>query len=264
MGNSIIFCDRFTATQGDKHIALYRQKDVQTFINLLSDSDDHGYYSVKSHYKAVASVFNLIVDLGRLDKSPAKHVTFQSARGLKRKELFEADDVQALLDHIWAKNKAWAGVYALLFFTGLRVSMMASSPTKRARGEFIALEMINVKEREIIIPEGIMKAENSLNIDADLAPSNLWPWLTHISEAKFPEPSQTFNKRRSVLCKAAGVKWSDNVHRRSCASYYAAIHGRSKASDLLGNTEEMIVKHYLVPTFRKKAEAYFRVLPPNR
>ena len=259
------YCERFVFDLGNRALNLYLQSDCQGWIDKIAATGEHGLNSIKNHHKAIASVFNLAVRLGHLDKSPAQYVTFPSGRGAKRFSLFEASDVQKLLNHIWQQNKALAGVYAILFFTGMRASMIAPSPEKRLRGEFIKLDMINAKDREIIIPPGIMKVhQHGLIIDSTRAPENLWPWLECIEDARIPEPSQTFNKRRAKLCKEVGLKWSDNVHRRSCASYYAAIRGKGDASALLGNTEKMIADHYQVQTFVKKAEAYFQVFPPKK
>lgn len=253
------YCERFIAAKGNRALDHYSHTDCQGWIDELSK--EHGLNSLKNHHKAIASVFNLAVRLGYLNKSPAQYITFPSGRGEKRTTIFEPKEVQKLLDYLWHENRPLAGVYAILFFIGLRISMIAPSPEKRAKGEFIRMDMINIRDREIIIPEGIMKKENELIIDNDRAPANLWPWLEQIHEARIPEPAQTFNKRRLVFCRKLNITWSPNGHRRSCASYYAALKGRSSASDLLGNTEKMIVKHYQVSTFKNKAKSYFSILP---
>ena len=252
-----LYCERFIAAKSDKIIDQYSHDDCQGWIDQLTGK--HRFNSLKNHHNAVNSVFNLAIKLGYLQRSPAKYVTFPTTRGEKRKELFEAADVKKILNYLWAENKPLAGVYALLFFTGLRISMVAPNVEKRQKGEYILPSMIDVKNKEIIIPEGIMKAENELIIDSSLAPENLWPWLSEIHNARIPEPAQTFNRRRQTICHKLDIKWPSNVHRRSCASYYAAIHGKSRTSELLGNTEEMIVKHYQVATFRAKADEYFQV-----
>lgn len=255
-----LYCNRFIAANGNRMLPEYTHDDCQGWVDNLSN--EHALNSLKNHHKAVASVFNLAVKLGHLNRAPTQHITFPSTRGEKRTELFEASDVQKLLNHIWQTNRPLAGVYAILFFTGLRISMIAPNPEKRGRGEFMTMKMIDIKNREIVIPPGIMKnAKNGLIFDDRRTPKNLWPWLTEIEKAKIPEPAQTFNKRRAKLCKEVGLSWPANVHRRSCASYYAAIHGKSRTADLLGNTEGMIVDHYQVATFAKKAEEFFNIFP---
>ena len=254
-----LYCRRFVGSKGNKVLSLYSHEDCQGWIDELSSG--HGINSLENHLKTVKSVFNLAKKLGHINKSPAEHVTLPSNRGEKRFTLYTASEVQGLLDHIWQIDKPLAGVYALLFFTGLRISMVAPSPDKREKKEYITQSMININDCEIIIPPGIMKNhKKGLIFDKKRVP-NLWPWIVEIDKAKIPEPAQTFNKRREKLCKEVGLKWSPNVHRRSCASYYAALHGKSRAADLLGNTEDMIVDHYQVATFIEKAEAYFNVFP---
>lgn len=254
-----LYCQRFIASKGNKVLNLYTHDDCQGWIDELAR--EHGYNSLVNHYKTINSVFNLALSLGYINKSPSQRVTLPSDRGEKRMSLYTAADVQKLLNHIWQIDRPLAGVYALLFFTGLRISMVAPNPEKRERKEYITQSMINIKDCEIIIPPGIMKNhKKGLIFDKKRVP-NLWPWIVEIDKAKIPEPSQTFNKRREKLCKEVGLKWHPNVHRRSCASYYAALHGKSRAADLLGNTEGMIVDHYQVATFIEKAEEYFKVLP---
>lgn len=262
-----LYCGRFEAFAGNKDMAHYTDAEVQAWIDSLV-KEKHSFNSLSNHLKTVRSVFNRAIDKGLIRDSPARHVTLPSKRGEKRTELLDPVQVERLLHHIWKLNKGWAAVYGLLFFTGLRVSMVAPHPDKRARGEFIRADMINVKAKEIVIPAGITKTQDALIIDEGLAPANLWAWLKYIKDAKIPEPSQTFNKRRAKLCKDASgdgvqIKWPENVHRRSCASYYAAIFGKDRTSDLLGNTSGMVAKHYKVATFRKLADDYFKILPPK-
>ena len=93
----------------------------------------------------------------------------------KSRELFEPDQVRTLLHYLWERDKSEAAVYALLFFLGLRVSLIAPPKEKKALKEYITIDMIDLENKEIILPGRIMKAKNDLNIDEDVAMPNLWP-----------------------------------------------------------------------------------------
>ncbi len=258
-----LLCGRFVAALGDRVLSDYQPYEIQAWVDELAASPEHGYYSTRNHLKAVSAAFNLAIARRELITSPAAHIKLPSRRGEKRTVLWSPEQLQCFLRYLWRREPARASVYALIFFTGLRVSMVAPNPEKRAKSEFLRPDMIDLKNRTIVIPEGIMKSEQALVIDEGLAPANLWPWLKHLKKARIPEPSQTFNYRRTQLCQTLGMEWSDNVHRRSCASYYAALHGKDMAANLLGNTGEMIARHYKVASFRKDAASYFEILPPG-
>ena len=255
------YCERFLAACGDMHLPFYRQEDIQAWVDVLAKY--HGFHTVNNHTKAIRSVFNRAIQLGQLTRSPAAYLTLPSRRGAKRVSLYSPEETQQFLDYLWRQDRALAAVYALLFFTGLRVSMVAPSTEKRKAGEFLTHEMINLQAREIVIPAGLMKSQDAWIIDESKAPANLWPWLDAIGNARLPTPANTFNKWRGKICDSTGLAWVENGPRRSCASYYASIHGVAATSELLGNTDDVLDAHYKVATFRKTAEAFFEIYPPK-
>jgi integrase len=255
--------DRFILFAGDKQASFYTKEDVESFCDELREKHKMGFYGLFNYLKYIKACFNLAVEEGHLKQSPAHRVNFKKPRGERRTELLTPEQVKSLLLTLWKTDKPLAGVFAILFFTGLRMSMIAPQKPKRERGEFIRSDMIDVKGKAIVIPPGIMKSNSELIIDEELAPANLWPWLEEIHKAKLPKQSNSFNVRRAELCKAHGFNWPANAHRRTCASYYAALHGKDMASELLGNTAEMIAAHYKVSSFRKVAADYFAILPPS-
>jgi integrase len=208
-------------------------------------------------------LFNVAVKDGVLLRSPAENVVLPSSRGEKRLSLIAPDKLEALLEHAWKVDQRMAGLLAIAFFTGLRMSMIAPPPRKRKAGEFLRLDMIDREAKVIHIPAGIMKTEAPLLIDQ--APDCLWGWIKNLKSSDFGVAQNVFNDSKRLLCAHEDVKldWTTNLARRSAASYMAAVFGRELASDIVGDTEEIFQKHYRVPALKVAGEKYFKITNPN-
>lgn len=262
LGRAELYLKRFIDHAGDRPLHLYAREDVQNFIDYLV-AKDLARPTIQGHILQVRKIFNDALADGMIQRSPAQRIQLPSTRGEKRMTLMSPEDLGRLLQVAWEKDRVMAGLLAILFFLGMRISMIAVPPAKRKRKEFLRLDMIDRENRFIDIPAGIMKSEANLLIED--VPECIWPWIAHLKKNHFGMPQETFNTRRGALCKAAGFTWQPNIHRRSAASYLAAIHGAEKASEIIGDkTRSIFAKHYRVPAFKAVAEEYFRIYPVAR
>ncbi|MEM8868263.1 MAG: hypothetical protein AAGC73_08345 [Verrucomicrobiota bacterium] len=246
----------FVDFSGDRGVHLYTREDVQAFADRLAKQ--WARQTVVNYLACVQKVFNDCVLDGLLVRSPAQRITLPSTRGEKRMVLIEPEDLRRLLVTAWEIDRPMAGLLAILFFLGMRISMIAVPPAKRANREFLRLDMFDFEHRVIVIPGGIMKSEADLIIED--APECLWGWLADLRKKDFGMPQNSFNQRKRMLCREAGVRWAPNLHRRSAASYLAAMIGEERAAGVIGDRDRAIfVKHYKVPAFRRTAAAYFDI-----
>ena len=219
----------------------------------------YNYITRRGHLKALNACINHAVKLGKLTRNPVQSVTIDRTRvDIHERDIIKPEDMHRLLLGVAyrSNDRPFAALLALMFFTGLRVSLLAPGTDKRRRGEFVTDAMINARRREIHIPARVMKTQKSLYISSAHQIPHLWPFLTDVKIGT-PIGQTHFNNQSDAYCKLYGVQWSANLHRRSCASYYAALQGKDMAAELLGNSPEMIASNYQSGAFREQAERYF-------
>jgi hypothetical protein len=253
---------KFIAFAGDLRVDQYDRVMVQKWIDSLVKAG-MSIDTIKGYRKSVKKLFTDAASDGLIQLNPASRITLPSDRGEKRLILIDPDDLQRLLDYAWNDDPGFAGLLAILFFTGMRISMIAVPPRKMKSGEFLRRDMIDLENKTIVIPEGITKTGAPLVIDD--APECMWSWMTKISESSFGMPQNTFNKRKQDYCQALNIEWHPNLHRRSFGSYLAALRGRDYASNIMGDySRSVFVKHYQVSTFRALAVNYTSIKCKNK
>jgi integrase len=258
-GHAKLYGEKFIACAGDKPTNMYTREDVQGRIDNLAKGGA-SRNTCKGNLNQIKALFSNALKDGHVDRSPAVRITLPTSRGEKRLELIDPDDLRRLLEYAWIEDRTMAGLLAVLFFTGMRISMIAVPPRKLRKKEFLRLDMIDRANKSIVIPEGIMKRE-SLHIIDD-APECLWGWLVDLKPSDFGMQQTPFNVRKNKLLKAIGLKWPPNLHRRSFGSYLAALKGRDYAAQIMADkSESVFVKHYQVPAFKSVARKYVSILP---
>lgn len=262
LSHAKLYGEKFIAFAGDRRVDLYGRKDVQDWIDDIVKGKAKRN-TVKGNLNQVKKLFSDALTDGVITRSPATRITLPTTRGEKRTTLILPEHLEAFLCHAWKEDKGMAGLLALLFFTGMRISMIAVPPRKRKAGEYLRLDMIDRANRTIIVPAGIMKSEADLLIDD--APACLWGWLTHLKATDFGMAQNTFNLKKNALMAGVALKkgkltWPANLHRRSFGSYLAALRGRDYAAQMMGDrTESVFVKHYQVPAFKAVAAEYVAI-----
>ena len=242
---------------GNLRLEAFKPLDVSRWIAGMP----YNYITKKGHLKALNACINHAVKFGKLNRNPVQSVTLERSRvDVHERDIIEPHDMHRLLlgvTHL-SGDRQFGALLALLFFTGMRVSLLAPGTDKRNRGEFLTDKMVDAKRREIHIPARVMKSQKALLISGAQHIANLWPFLEGVTLGT-PIGQTEFNNKRDAYCKLYGVNWSPNLHRRSCASYYAALWGKPLAAELLGNSPDMIASNYQTGTFKEKAEQYFHV-----
>jgi hypothetical protein len=261
LNHAKLYCQEFIAFAGDRTINMYTRDDVQAKIDKLIKSGA-SFHTCKNHLRQIAVIFNKALHDGYIERLPTSRVQLPTTRGEKRLELIEPADLRRLLEYAWQRDRPMAGHLAILFFTGMRISMIAVPHHKKKRKEWLRLDMIDFEHRAIVIPQGIMKSGVEHIIDD--APECLWSWIADLKASDFGMHQNIFNDRKREILKATGVKWPPNLHRRSFGSYLGALKGRDYAAQIMADkSESVFVKHYQVPTFKKIAEEYVNIFRKN-
>lgn len=262
LSHAKLYGEKFISFAGDRRVDLYGRKDVQAWIDAIVKGGAKRN-TVKGNLNQVKKLFSDALTDGAIARSPATRITLPTTRGEKRTTLILPSHLEAFLCHAWEHDRAMAGLLAILFFTGMRISMIAVPPRKRKAKEFLRLDMIDRKNKTIIVPAGIMKSEADLLIDD--APACLWGWLTDLKAKDFGMAQNTFNLKKNALLDGVELDegkltWPANLHRRSFGSYLAALKGRDYAAQMMGDrTESVFVKHYQVPAFKAVAAEYVAI-----
>lgn len=253
-----LYLNRFQDFMGDRKVTEYTRENIQKWVDHLVEKKN-ARATVVGHLGQVRTAFNLCFSEGIIQRSPVVNIKLPTARMDKRLSLVDPKDLRKLLDEAWKSDRPMAGLLALAFFTGLRMSVLAPPPRKLKNGEFVTFDMIDRKHKTIVIPAHVMKM-NATHI-IDQAPDCLWTWLREIKPEDFGMRQNEFNDRKQELCRKVKMSWTPNLHRRSAASYLAAVYGKERSADILADRSMRTFEaHYRVPSFVKVAKAYFKVV----
>jgi integrase len=256
-GHAELYLNRFKDAAGDRKVTEYTRSDIQKWVDSLV-AQKHARATVVGHLGQVRTAFNLCYTEGTIQRSPVVNIKLPSNRTDKRLSLIEPGQLEALLKEAWKSDRPMAGLLALAFFTGLRMSVLAPPPRKRTNNEFVTADMIDCEHKTIVIPAHVMKMNTQHIIDQ--APECLWKWLTAVKPGDFGMRQNDFNDRKQELCKKVKLTWTPNLHRRSAASYLAAVYGKELSADILADRSMRTFEaHYRVPSFVKIAKKYFEI-----
>jgi integrase len=167
-------------------------------------------------------------------------------------EIFTVEQAVRLLEH--AADYDLLAYVALGLFAGLRSA------------EINRLDWSNVKlaERSIIIGAAVAKKRSRRVVEIN---DTLTVWIAGCAKTKglvVPlDSNRTLYARLAKLAKAAGLDhWPDNGLRHSCASYTLALTGDAvRVAYQLGNSADMIHRHYKALVSKAEAERFFAMRP---
>jgi len=167
-------------------------------------------------------------------------------------EIFTVEQAVRLLEH--AADYDLHAYVALGLFAGLRSA------------EINRLDWSNVKlaERSIIIGAAVAKKRSRRVVEIN---DTLTVWIAGCAKTKglvVPlDSNRTLYARLAKLAKAAGLDhWPDNGLRHSCASYTLALTGDAvRVAYQLGNSADMIHRHYKALVSKAEAERFFAMRP---
>ena len=119
-------------------------------------------------------------------------------------------------------------------------------------------------ERSIIIGLHVAKKRSRRVVDINDTLAAWLPSCAKLSGLIIPfEGNRTLYTRLAALAKKAGLEaWPDNGLRHSCASYSLAATGDAvRVAYQLGNSADMIHRHYKALVTKADAERFFALRP---
>lgn len=239
--------EMFGKTFGDRQLASITREELSGWLNDPSLSPRSRInYAVKA-----SQLYNFAIRNQWAEYNIAASIPRPTAEDAEP-EIFTAEQTARLLEH--------AAEYDLLpyvvigLFAGLRSA------------ELLRLDWSAVKlsERTIIIGANVAKKRSRRVVEIN---DTLAAWLPSCAKRKgmvVELPDQgTLYKRLAELATAAGLKkWMGNGLRHSCASYSLALTGDAvRVAYQLGNSADMIHRHYKALVTKADAERFWQLRP---
>jgi len=278
LGHFILHLNRFIEFIDDpiRNVDLIEREEVQAWVNKLET--DFAHKTVKNHVKHLRMVLNREKKLRRLEHSPAEFISTKKEIGDQEPETMNVENVITLLEWCEINDPSLAGMLALQFFTGLRVSVIAPELAKQREDGQFTLDMINFKDQNIIVPGKLMKKKKRLFIETIMnektadgwegLPPRIWSWLALIDKkdcCKNGINKSRYNERREQACWKSGVKWVHNAPRHSFGTYYSTLKGSNeRASQIMAvETNSIFVRNYQGVRSYEEAKKFFTIQPKN-
>ncbi len=219
--------------------------DIDTWLRQLQQSPRS-----RNNYRVLlVTMFRFARACGYLPKdrsTEADHIARARDKG-NPIEIYSLEEMQDLLDHSDDHTRPFV---ALAGFAGLRSA------------EILRLQWENVKWHQKHIE---IKANMAKTAQRRLVPvsANLVRCLKNSRKAKGPVIGHVkLFMRLEWLAKASGVKWKRNALRHSYASYRLAIlQDAGKLALEMGNSPNMVFRHYRELVTEKDANRWFKLSP---
>jgi integrase len=236
---------RFQLGRGEKRIAKITPAEIQEYItaNGWVPSTMRSYlvdvrtlFAFAKKRKYITDDVSLAVDLPRVEEAPPGIVTPDQTAAVLNASIDHSPDILASL--------------ALILFGGLR------------RSEAEALEWKEISDKYVEV-----KGHKAKTRQRRLAPMSpqLKEWLDSAREVGSTLPTINYaDKLKLVLDKAKlRAEWTQNAMRHSFASYhFAKFNSENETAQRMGNSPQMVFKHYRELVQPGDAEKFFAVLPP--
>lgn len=237
----------FAKTYGTRRIAEITREELKEWLNdpTLS-ARSRINYAVK-----LSQLWNYAIANGWAENNIPASIPRPNAEDAEP-EIFTVEHCARLLEH--AAEYDLLAYVALGLFAGLRSA------------EINRLDWSSVKlaERSIIVGAAIAKKRSRRVVEIN---DTLAGWLAVCAKTKGPvvplDSNRTLYGRLAKLGKAAGLtKWPDNGLRHSCASYSLALTGDAvRVAYQLGNSADMVHRHYKALVTKADAERFFALRP---
>lgn len=164
--------------------------------------------------------------------------------------IFTVEQAENLLTH--ANKFGLLPYIAIGLFAGLRSMEMLR----------LDWRAVNLSERAVVVSADVAKRRARRVV---AMPDALLAWL-ELCDVKPQGPIvalPTFRKRLHELREAAGItNWPHNGLRHSFGSYHFADCGdASKTANLMGNSVDMVHKHYKALVYKGAAQSYWAIRP---
>ncbi len=220
----------------------------------------------------MSQFLNWCVAKEHIAKNPADKIEIEV--GGKTVAIFAPDEAENLLGVCEARFPDFVLYHAICLFAGLRPDEC----------QLLTWEQIHLKERTIHVLAETSKIKEARNVHIE---TNLLRWLKLFKPAKasgYVTPQKNFKNRTLQLHIAAGYRgtlstkldgkvtkkihnadkpaWAQDICRHSYGSYWLASNGnRAQLAENMGNSIQIIKKHYKRVVSKADAKAYWSIVP---
>jgi len=238
--------EQFAKNFGDRQLASITREELAAWLN----DPTLGARSRINYAVKVSQLYNFAIRNKWAEYNIAASIPRPTAEDAEP-EIFTAEQAARLLEH--AAEYDLLPYVAIGLFAGLRSA------------ELLRLDWSAVKlaERSIIIGSNVAKKRSRRVVEIN---DTLAAWLPIFAKRKgmvVELDQRTLYKRLTELATATGLeKWQDNGLRHSCASYSLASTGDAvRVAYQLGNSADMIHRHYKALVTRAAAERFWQLRP---
>ncbi len=218
-----------------------------------------GAVAKNNHRRVIVGLFNYAKELGWLNKAEA--TAADALKNVKIKHtppaIFTPEEMGAMLSHA---SERFLPYLALIAFGGLRADEITDDEPRPGEGKGqLRWEDIDFRRGAIIVPAAISKTGKARKI---IMPESLVAWLTPYAGRKGFIYEVDPSTDRAHCCKAAGVKWIDNGHRHSFASYrLEQTKNAGQVALEMGNSPGIVLKNYADIVHAEDAAKYWNIRP---
>jgi len=239
--------EQFAKTFGDRQLASITREELAAWLN----DPTLGARSRINYAVKASQLYNFAIRNQWAEYNIAASIPRPTAEDAEP-EIFTPEQAARLLEH--AAEYDLLPYIAIGLFAGLRSA------------ELLRLDWSAVKlaERSIIVGAAVAKKRSRRVVEIN---DTLAAWLPACAKSKGAvvplDSNRTLYARLKKLATAAGLKaWPDNGLRHSCASYSLALTGDAvRVAYQLGNSADMIHRHYKALVTKADADRFFALRP---
>lgn len=182
----------------------------------------------------------------RQDRPTAADTLTKVREPMKTPEIFTVDEMTAILK---ATEPEMVPYMAIGAFAGLRsaeIEKLDWSAIDFGTGYIrIAWDIAKTRQRRLVP-----------------IPANLTAWIQPVRKESGPVVPRNLRERIQAIGKRAGVPWKSNGLRHSFGSYrLAEVQDAAKVSLEMGNSPQMLFKHYRELVTPEQAKEWFTITP---
>lgn len=238
-----IFADMFIPGTPIKKI---KSKGIDSCIRMRS----HLSFTTQANdITYLKQLFNFAHKRGYIKDNPTSHLEKPTIER-KMPVFMQADDVERFLHYIDEHHHGWIVNFAVLFFAGIR-------PNELDR---MTLLLVSDDCKTIKVDAVMSKTRNARIIDVS---DNLAAWI----HSKRDTPIFTCIRRDSIrkkACKALNIKWSNDIARKTYATYHLAMYqDAAKTAHQMGHTRgvELLYTNYRGLSTKQESEKFWSIVP---
>lgn len=166
-------------------------------------------------------------------------------------EFYSVDEIKTLLRFVADRYTDLAGYYALLIFAGLRPS----------EGLRVRWEDINFQTSELYVRKGKTNARHII-LEPVALQWILWHRSNTAHNRPFIEQTNFTNREKRLRAKALKRSWIQDGLRHGFGTFYRArIKDVGKVADYMGNSPNIVKRHYARTVPRSECERFWKMFP---